>query len=44
MIRALIAGATVKDQFEEGRQYVNIRTLSNALAEIKLQSGTVRND
>jgi type II secretory pathway predicted ATPase ExeA len=37
-IRALIAGATVKDGFEKDRRYVNVRTLCNALEAIKLQA------
>jgi type II secretory pathway predicted ATPase ExeA len=37
-IRALIAGATVKDGFEKDRKYLNIRTLTSALEQIKLQA------
>jgi type II secretory pathway predicted ATPase ExeA len=37
-IRSLIRCATVKDGFEKNRPYLNIRTLSNALLQLKLQS------
>lgn len=41
-IRALIAGATVKDGFEKNRSYINVRTLTNALEQIKLQAGAAK--
>ena len=34
----LIEAATVSDHFEKGRQYINVRTLSNALDQIKAAS------
>jgi DNA transposition AAA+ family ATPase len=35
MIDGLIKGATVLDVFEGGRHYINVRTLTNALTQIK---------
>ena len=43
-IRALIAGATVKDGFEKNRRYINVRTLTNALEQIKLQAGAAKDE
>ena len=43
-IRALIAGATVKDGFEKDRRYINVRTLTNALEQIKLQAGADKDE
>jgi Cdc6-like AAA superfamily ATPase len=37
-VRSLIASATVRDAFEKNRRYINIRTLTNALEQIKLQA------
>ena len=42
-IRALIAGSTVKDGFEN-RRYINVRTLTNALEQIKLQAEAATNE
>lgn len=35
---SLIAQATVKDHFEQGRSYINVRTLTNALNQIRAQA------
>jgi hypothetical protein len=35
IIAALISGATVRDAFEGNRTYINVRTLTNALDQIK---------
>ena len=35
VIAALISGATVRDAFENNRTYINVRTLTNALDQIK---------
>jgi hypothetical protein len=43
-IRALIAGSTVKDGFEKGRRYINVRTLTNALEQIKLQAEAAKDE
>lgn len=37
-VQALIKSATVRDAFEKGRKYINVRTLTNALEQIKLQA------
>jgi hypothetical protein len=42
-IRALIAGSTVKDVFEN-RRYINVRTLTNALEQIKLQAEAAKDE
>ena len=38
-IRLLIRSATVKDIFEKNSPYINVRTLTNALEQMKLQAG-----
>ena len=43
-IRALIAGSTVKDGFEKDRRYINVRTLTNALEQIKLQAEAAKDE
>ena len=43
-IRALIAGSTVKDAFEKDRRYINVRTLTNALEQIKLQAEAAKDE
>jgi len=37
-IQNLIEGATARDAFEKGRSYINVRTLTNALEQMKLQA------
>ena len=44
LIDRLIAAATVKDQFEEGRRYINIRTSSNALSQMNLQAEAAKDE
>jgi DNA transposition AAA+ family ATPase len=34
-IRSLIAGATTRDVFDKNREYINVRTLTNALTQIR---------
>jgi len=36
-VHALIDQSTVRDAFEDGRSYINVRTLTNALDQINLQ-------
>src|SRR5271157_1406858 len=38
MVDTLLEQATSKDAFEKGRKYINVRTLTNALQQIKLQA------
>lgn len=38
IVAALISGATTRDAFENNRSYISIRTLTNALEEVKAQA------
>lgn len=43
IVSALIAGATVRDAFEGNRTYINVRTLTNALDQIKAAQQSAAN-